>query len=541
MVSELGLDVDIVELDTQLFFRSPTRPASGSSSATALNLIVPEVITIAEQHKREGPNLWETNPDRCCHIRKVEPLIRALEPYDAWVSGIRREQSPSRAGVRKVERSERYGVWKIQPLADWSEKDVWRYIVQNDIPYNPLHDVGYRSIGCIPCTRPTRPDEEERAGRWAGSDKLECGIHVEQQGHLKETTVERQHLRARASRVRPRRAAAASRSGSRGSRAPASPRSRTSSARRSTSAATSSSTSTATRSGRTSRRASGSRRRTATRTSSGSAGSPRASPATAAPSSRAAISPYVETRQKARELVEQFGPFVEVYVNASVEECARRDVNGLYAKAYAGEIKGFTGVDDPYEAPESPEIVVDTEAQSARGERRGSSSPGSRSSGSSAPRSARERRHDRPPDPPARRRARAARRATRPDDVDSLETVTLTARELADLDMLASGALSPLTGFMGSEDYERVVESMRLAQRASLGAAGLPVRRRGAARATASRSPTRAAVGSPCSRSTRSTPTTRSARPSSASARPTASIPASRGSTRRTARTSPAR
>jgi len=67
----------------------------------------------------------------------------------------------------------------VQPLADWSEKDVWRYIVQNDIPYNPLHDVGYRSIGCIPCTRPTRPDEEERAGRWAGSDKLECGIHVE--------------------------------------------------------------------------------------------------------------------------------------------------------------------------------------------------------------------------------------------------------------------------------------------------------------------------------------------------------------------------
>jgi phosphoadenylyl-sulfate reductase (thioredoxin) len=71
------------------------------------------------------------------------------------------------------------GVWKVQPLADWTEKDVWRYIVANDIPYNPLHDVGYRSIGCIPCTRPARPDEEERAGRWAGSDKLECGLHVE--------------------------------------------------------------------------------------------------------------------------------------------------------------------------------------------------------------------------------------------------------------------------------------------------------------------------------------------------------------------------
>jgi phosphoadenosine phosphosulfate reductase len=180
MVSELGLDVDIVELDTQLFFRESYETRERLVERYGLNLIVPEVITIAEQHKREGPNLWETNPDRCCHIRKVEPLIGVLEPYDAWVSGIRREQSPSRANAKKVERSERYGVWKVQPLADWSEKDVWQYIIRNDIPYNPLHDVGYRSIGCIPCTRPTRPDEEERAGRWAGSDKLECGIHIEQ-------------------------------------------------------------------------------------------------------------------------------------------------------------------------------------------------------------------------------------------------------------------------------------------------------------------------------------------------------------------------
>jgi phosphoadenosine phosphosulfate reductase len=179
MVAELGLDVDIVELDTHLFFKESYETRERLVERYGLNLIVPDVITIAEQHGREGPNLWETNPDRCCHIRKVEPLIQVLEPYEAWVSGIRREQSPSRAGAGKVERSDRYGVWKVQPLADWSEQDVWRYIVGNDIPYNPLHDVGYRSIGCIPCTRPTRPDEEERAGRWAGSDKLECGIHVE--------------------------------------------------------------------------------------------------------------------------------------------------------------------------------------------------------------------------------------------------------------------------------------------------------------------------------------------------------------------------
>jgi phosphoadenosine phosphosulfate reductase len=179
MASELGLDVDVVELDTHLFFKETYETRERLVRRYDLSLIRPEIVTIAEQHRREGPNLWEREPDRCCHIRKVEPLLRTLEPYDAWVSGIRRDQSPSRAGIRKVERSERYGVWKIQPLADWSEEDVWRYIVDNGIPYNPLHDSGYRSIGCIPCTRPTRPDEEERAGRWAGSDKLECGIHTD--------------------------------------------------------------------------------------------------------------------------------------------------------------------------------------------------------------------------------------------------------------------------------------------------------------------------------------------------------------------------
>jgi phosphoadenosine phosphosulfate reductase len=181
MVAELGLEVDVVELDTHLFFKETYETRDLLVERYGLSLVRPEILTIAEQHRREGPNLWEENPDRCCHIRKVEPLIEVLRPYDAWVSGIRRQQSPSRANARKAERSERYGVWKIQPLADWSEEDVWAYIMANDIPYNPLHDAGYRSIGCIPCTRPTTPDEEERAGRWAGSDKLECGIHTDTQ------------------------------------------------------------------------------------------------------------------------------------------------------------------------------------------------------------------------------------------------------------------------------------------------------------------------------------------------------------------------
>jgi phosphoadenosine phosphosulfate reductase len=179
MVSELGLDVAVIELDTHLFFRESYETRDRLIERYGLELIRPDVITVAEQHAVEGPNLWEHDPDRCCHIRKVEPLIAALEPYDAWISGIRRDQSPSRSDTPKVVRSDRYDVWKVHPLADWDERRVWSYIVANDIPYNPPHDAGYRSIGCIPCTRPTAPDEEERAGRWAGSDKLECGIHLD--------------------------------------------------------------------------------------------------------------------------------------------------------------------------------------------------------------------------------------------------------------------------------------------------------------------------------------------------------------------------
>jgi phosphoadenosine phosphosulfate reductase len=178
IVAELGLDIDVIELDTHLFFRESYETRDRLVERYGLKLIQPEIITVAEQHRREGPNLWERDPDRCCHIRKVEPLLQVLKPYDAWISGIRRDQSPSRADTPKVQRSARYGVWKIHPLADWDEKRVWAYIKVNEIPYNPLHESGYRSIGCIPCTRPISPEEEERAGRWADSDKLECGIHA---------------------------------------------------------------------------------------------------------------------------------------------------------------------------------------------------------------------------------------------------------------------------------------------------------------------------------------------------------------------------
>ena len=178
MVSELELGIPVVELDTQLFFKETYETRDRLVERYGLRLERPEVISVAQQAVREGPNLWERDPDRCCHIRKVEPLERALAPYRAWITGIRREQALTRADAKKVEWSEKYGVWKIQPIVDWDAKRVQAYIHVNEVPYNPLHDAGYPSIGCIPCTRPVVEGEDERAGRWEKADKIECGIHA---------------------------------------------------------------------------------------------------------------------------------------------------------------------------------------------------------------------------------------------------------------------------------------------------------------------------------------------------------------------------
>jgi phosphoadenosine phosphosulfate reductase len=110
---------------------------------------------------------------RCCAEAKVDALERALAGAEAWITGIRREQASTRAAAAKLERDEARGLWKLNPLAAWTEKDIWRYIHRHDLPYNPLHDQGYASIGCAPCTQPG----SGREGRWAGSDKTECGIH----------------------------------------------------------------------------------------------------------------------------------------------------------------------------------------------------------------------------------------------------------------------------------------------------------------------------------------------------------------------------
>lgn len=134
-------------------------------------------LTVAEQDRFYGERLYEREPDLCCRLRKVEPLAGALKGYDAWVAALRRDSSPTRAGIKVVEWNARHGLLKINPLASWRRADVWAYIMRHQLPYNALYDDGYMSIGCAPCTRRVAAGEHERAGRWDGQKKLECGIH----------------------------------------------------------------------------------------------------------------------------------------------------------------------------------------------------------------------------------------------------------------------------------------------------------------------------------------------------------------------------
>jgi phosphoadenosine phosphosulfate reductase len=131
----------------------------------------------ATQDGEHAANLWRLDPDACCADRKVELMGAALSEVSCWVSGIRRVDSETRAAAPKFGWDERFGLWKLNPLADWDDKRVWNYIKEHHVPYNPLHDQGYPSIGCMPCTTTTSNGDGARAGRWAGTDRTECGIH----------------------------------------------------------------------------------------------------------------------------------------------------------------------------------------------------------------------------------------------------------------------------------------------------------------------------------------------------------------------------
>jgi phosphoadenosine phosphosulfate reductase len=134
-------------------------------------------LSLSNQAALYGERLWERRPDECCRLRKVEPLRAMLSGLRGWITGVRRDQSPTRAAAGIVERDTQFGLLKINPLASWSSADLWDYIAAHDVPYNPLHDQNYGSIGCVPCTTPVQIGEDARSGRWRGTTKTECGIH----------------------------------------------------------------------------------------------------------------------------------------------------------------------------------------------------------------------------------------------------------------------------------------------------------------------------------------------------------------------------
>jgi phosphoadenosine phosphosulfate reductase len=163
MLSEIEPSARVFTIDTGVLF--------GETLATWRAFEERFGLQVEVMDARSPGEPWTA--ERCCGPAKVEALERALEGVEGWITGIRRDQAPTRSGARKVERDERRGIWKINPLADWTEKDLWRYIHEHDLPYNALHDHGFHSIGCAPCTKPGAG----REGRWAGQDRTECGIH----------------------------------------------------------------------------------------------------------------------------------------------------------------------------------------------------------------------------------------------------------------------------------------------------------------------------------------------------------------------------
>jgi len=178
LVSCISKNARIFYLDTDLLF--PETYELRAQLETLYGVRIEQRasrLSLSAQAEQYGERLWEREPNLCCRLRKVEPLREVLAGLRAWITAIRRDQTPARASAEVVERDRKFGLIKINPLARWSTRDVWNYINEYDIPYNPLYDNGYASIGCAPCTTRIQIGEDARAGRWRGMVKTECGLH----------------------------------------------------------------------------------------------------------------------------------------------------------------------------------------------------------------------------------------------------------------------------------------------------------------------------------------------------------------------------
>lgn len=178
LAASVAPGIEVLFLDTGYHFAETlgTRDAVAATTDVRVRSLLP-VLSVAEQDAAYGPRLHDRDPDACCRMRKVEPLDAALAGYDAWISGVRRDETPERAGTPVVGYDARRGKVKVHPLATWTQADADAYIAEHHVLVNPLVSEGYLSIGCAPCTRAVAPGEDPRAGRWAGRDKTECGLH----------------------------------------------------------------------------------------------------------------------------------------------------------------------------------------------------------------------------------------------------------------------------------------------------------------------------------------------------------------------------
>ena len=178
LAAKIAPDANVFYLDTDFLFPETYTLVEETKRRYGIEPIaVKSIQTPEQQAERVGPELWTTYPDACCNLRKVEPNVRMLEGMEAWVTGIRRDQA-GRQDVPIVAWDSKFWLVKVNPVAHWTKKDVWSYILKNDVPYNKLLDQGYKSIGCTYCTRPVAANEDERAGRWSGQGKTECGLHT---------------------------------------------------------------------------------------------------------------------------------------------------------------------------------------------------------------------------------------------------------------------------------------------------------------------------------------------------------------------------
>lgn len=181
LIHEVKPDAHIVFLDTGLHFPE-TYDVIAAIEARFPQLHIERkvpALTVDEQREQYGSALWKRDPNNCCHIRKVVPLREALAEKEAWISGLRRDQSPTRAQTAFLNYDSKFQNIKICPLIHWTWEEVWFYIREKALPYNRLHDQGYPSIGCFPCTQPVNNEADGRAGRWQGSNKTECGLHTD--------------------------------------------------------------------------------------------------------------------------------------------------------------------------------------------------------------------------------------------------------------------------------------------------------------------------------------------------------------------------